>query len=71
MVEKEGRKCLLVPGDLMDNKVCEEVIQKHVKEFGKIHTLVNNASKQIMCPDIAQIKLVSASSPADIATSLC
>jgi NADP-dependent 3-hydroxy acid dehydrogenase YdfG len=69
MVEKEGQKCLLVPGDLMDNKVCEEVIQKHVNEFGKIHTLVNNASKQIMCPDLAEIKLVRASSPAYAATT--
>jgi NAD(P)-dependent dehydrogenase (short-subunit alcohol dehydrogenase family) len=57
MVEKEGQKCLLVPGDLMDNKFCEQAVQKHVKEFGKIHTLVNNASKQIMCNDIAKINL--------------
>ncbi|KAM3530974.1 hypothetical protein MY4038_004646 [Beauveria bassiana] len=57
MVEKEGRKCLLVAGDLMDNKTCLQAVEKHVKEFGVIHTLVNNASKQIMCTDLAEINL--------------
>lgn len=57
MVEKEGRKCLLVPGDLMDNRTCSDAVDKHVKEFGVIHTLVNNASKQLMCDDLARINL--------------
>ncbi|KAK3309403.1 uncharacterized protein B0T15DRAFT_2304 [Chaetomium strumarium] len=57
MVEKEGRRCLLIPGDLMDNKTCKEAIQKHVDSFGEIHVLVNNASKQIMCDDFAEIDL--------------
>jgi len=57
MVEKEGRKCLLVAGNLMDNAKCKEVVQKHVDEYGVIHVLVNNASKQIMCEDFAEIDL--------------
>jgi NAD(P)-dependent dehydrogenase (short-subunit alcohol dehydrogenase family) len=57
MVEKEGTKCLLIPGDLMDNKTCKEAVQKHVDAFGTIHVLVNNASKQIMCEDFAEIDL--------------
>ncbi|KAJ2981896.1 hypothetical protein NQ176_g1738 [Zarea fungicola] len=57
MVEKEGRKCLLVAGDLMDNRTCSDAVDKHVKEFGVIHTLVNNASKQLMCDDLAKINL--------------
>jgi len=57
MVEKEGRKCLLVAGDLMDNAKCKEAVQKHVDEYGIIHVLVNNASKQIMCEDFAEIDL--------------
>lgn len=57
MVEKEGRKCLLVAGDLMDNQTCRQAIDKHVNEFGVIHTLINNASKQIMCTDLAEINL--------------
>lgn len=57
LVEKEGRKCLLIPGDLMDNAKCKEAVQKHVDEYGVIHVLVNNASKQIMCDDFAEIDL--------------
>lgn len=57
MVENEGKQCLLVPGNLMDNETCRKAVQQHVDKFGTIHTLVNNASKQIMCPDIAEIDL--------------
>lgn len=57
MVEKEGRECLLIPGDLMDNETCRKAVEKHVEKFGTIHVLVNNASKQIMCDDIAKIHL--------------
>ncbi|OAA37491.1 NAD(P)-binding domain protein [Cordyceps fumosorosea ARSEF 2679] len=57
MVENEGRKCLLIPGNLMDKDTCLDAVNKHVKEFGVIHTLVNNASKQIMCTDFAEIDL--------------
>ena len=57
MVEKEGSKCLLIPGDLMDYSKCKAAVQKHVDAFGVIHVLVNNASKQIMCPDFAEIDL--------------
>ncbi|KAK5987198.1 putative oxidoreductase YhdF [Cladobotryum mycophilum] len=57
LVEKEGRECLLVPGDLMDNDTCKGAVGAHVKRFGTIHVLVNNAGKQIQCPDFAQINL--------------
>jgi NAD(P)-dependent dehydrogenase (short-subunit alcohol dehydrogenase family) len=57
MVEEEGKKCLLVPGDLMDNETCRKAVEKHVKEHGSLHVLVNNASKQMMCENIADINL--------------
>lgn len=57
MVEKEGRKCVLIPGNLMDNETCKKAVEEHVRAFGKIHVLVNNASKQMMCDDIAKIDL--------------
>ena len=47
----------MVAGDLMDNETCRQAVEKHVKEFGVIHTLVNNASKQIICEDLAEINL--------------
>lgn len=57
MVEAEGRKCLLIPGNLMDNQTCENAVAEHVRVFGEIHILVNNASKQMMCDDITKIDL--------------
>ncbi|KPM42827.1 hypothetical protein AK830_g3744 [Neonectria ditissima] len=57
MVEKEGRQCLLIAGNLMDNETCRDAVQQHVDKFGKIDVLVNNASKQIMCEDIKDINL--------------
>ncbi|KAK4215091.1 hypothetical protein QBC37DRAFT_138177 [Rhypophila decipiens] len=58
LVEKEGRKCLLFAGDLMDRNKCKEAIDAHVAEHGDtIHVLVNNASKQIMCEEFADIDL--------------
>ena len=46
MVEKENQKCLLIKGDLKNEKFCKEVIQKIIKEFGKLNILVNNAAVQ-------------------------
>ncbi|KAI3396005.1 hypothetical protein diail_576 [Diaporthe ilicicola] len=57
LVEKEGHECLLIPGDLMDNQTCEKAVEKHIKRFGELHVLVNNASKQIMCDDFTKIDL--------------
>jgi NAD(P)-dependent dehydrogenase (short-subunit alcohol dehydrogenase family) len=45
-VEIEGRKCLLIPGDVKDSKFCERAIRKTVDEFGRLDVLVNNAAFQ-------------------------
>ena len=31
LVEKEGRECLLFPGDLRDRQVCKAAVDKHVE----------------------------------------
>jgi len=36
----------LVPGDISENSVCQEIIEKTVQKFGKIDILVNNAAYQ-------------------------
>ena len=46
LVEKEGRKCLLIPGDITDEKFCQKAVEQTVKAFGKLHILVNNAAVQ-------------------------
>lgn len=46
LVEKEGRKCLILKGDLKEEEFCIESLQKCIKEFKKINILVNNAATQ-------------------------
>lgn len=45
-VEEEGRKCLLLPGDVQDAKFCKDAVEKTVAEFGRLDVLVNNAAYQ-------------------------
>ncbi|HEX6533996.1 MAG TPA: SDR family oxidoreductase [Gemmatimonadaceae bacterium] len=45
-VEKEGRRALLLPGDVTDSRFCRETVQRVVREFGKLDILVNNAAFQ-------------------------
>ncbi|KAL4931450.1 uncharacterized protein BDV17DRAFT_288987 [Aspergillus undulatus] len=57
LVEAEGRECLLFPGDLRKRDICKGAVEAHVKQFGKINILINNASKQYMCTDFTEIDL--------------
>lgn len=43
LVEEQNRKCLLIKGDLTDEKFCEKCIETVVKKFGKLNIVVNNA----------------------------
>lgn len=45
-VEAEGRRCLLIPGDVKNSKFCAAAVKKTVKEFGRLDILVNNAAFQ-------------------------
>lgn len=45
-VEEQGRKCLLLPGNIRDAKFCQKLVEDTVKEFGKLDILVNNAATQ-------------------------
>lgn len=46
LVEKEGRKCLIIEGDLKEENFCEEVVDHTIHEFKKLDILVNNAAMQ-------------------------
>lgn len=46
LVEKEGRNCLLLAGDLGTEEQCKATVQKVIGEFGGIDILVNNAAEQ-------------------------
>lgn len=45
-VEEEGRRCLLIAGDIGDEKFCQNAVEKAVKEFGHLDILINNAAEQ-------------------------
>jgi NAD(P)-dependent dehydrogenase (short-subunit alcohol dehydrogenase family) len=44
LVEKEGRRCLVVTGDVKDSSFCDAAIERTVAEFGRLDILVNNAA---------------------------
>jgi len=45
-VEAEGRRCLLIAGDVKDPKFCRSAVEQTVEEFGHLDILVNNAAFQ-------------------------
>jgi len=45
VIEKNyNRRCVLIPGDLSNEKHCKTVIRKTIREFKRIDILVNNAA---------------------------
>jgi NAD(P)-dependent dehydrogenase (short-subunit alcohol dehydrogenase family) len=54
-VEREGRRCVLIPGDVTDTAFCKAAIEKTVAEFGKLDVLVNNAAFQEHVSDILDL----------------
>ena len=46
LVEEHGGKCLLIAGDVGEEKFCRKAVARTIKEFGKIDILVNNAAEQ-------------------------
>jgi NAD(P)-dependent dehydrogenase (short-subunit alcohol dehydrogenase family) len=46
-VEAEGRRAILLPGDVSDRAYCRQAVAKTVKQLGGLDILVNNAAFQI------------------------
>lgn len=45
-VEAEGRRCLLIPGDVRDSAFCDAAVEQTVDAYGHLDILVNNAAYQ-------------------------
>ena len=45
-VEAEGRRCVLIPGDVKDPDFCREAVEQTVEALGHLDILVNNAAFQ-------------------------
>jgi NAD(P)-dependent dehydrogenase (short-subunit alcohol dehydrogenase family) len=46
LVRNQGRKCLLIAGDVGYESFCRDAVERTVKEFGRLDVLVNNAAEQ-------------------------
>jgi len=44
IINRYGRKCILIPGNLGKEPHCKSMVKKVIREFGRIDILVNNAA---------------------------
>ena len=55
LLEKEGKKVVLIPGDLSSESFCKEMVRKANKELGGLDILALIAGKQVSKTDIEEI----------------
>ena len=55
MVEEQGRKCVLVAGDIGEEAHCRKLVEQTISELGKLDILINNAAEQHPQESIADI----------------
>jgi NAD(P)-dependent dehydrogenase (short-subunit alcohol dehydrogenase family) len=54
-VEAEGRRCILIAGDVSKSAFCKQAIEQTVRELGHLDILVNNAAFQEHTGDIEDL----------------
>jgi NAD(P)-dependent dehydrogenase (short-subunit alcohol dehydrogenase family) len=54
-VEREGRECLLIAGDVKDSKFCKQAVERTVQEFDRLDILVNNAAFQLHADSLEDV----------------
>lgn len=54
-VQKEGRECLVLRGDVKDASFCRRAVAETVKKLGRVDVLVNNAAFQVHTRDIEDL----------------
>jgi len=54
-VEKEGRRCIVLAGDVSDPRFCKHAVDETVAAFGRLDILVNNAAFQQHAENILDI----------------
>ena len=55
MVEKTGRKCVTIAGDIGKETFCQKAVTQTLKRFGRLDIVVNNAAEQHPQKSIAEI----------------
>jgi len=46
LVEQEGRRCVTIAGDVGEERVCRDAVDRVVREFRRLDVLINNAAEQ-------------------------
>lgn len=54
-VENEGRKCILIKGDICNSEFCDKIVKSTLDEFGHINILVNNSAVQYVQSNLLDI----------------
>jgi NAD(P)-dependent dehydrogenase (short-subunit alcohol dehydrogenase family) len=55
LIEREGRSCLTIAGDVGNPDFCRAAVDQAIQRFGKLDVLVNNAAEQHPRKDIGEI----------------
>jgi len=55
LIEREGRSCVTIAGDVGDPDFCRSAVDQVIQRFGKLDVLVNNAAEQHPKKDIGEI----------------
>lgn len=55
LVESYGRQCLLLLGDISDERYCQQVVEDTTRHFGRLDIVVNNAAQQFPQASILDI----------------
>ena len=55
LVEAQNRKCLLLKGDITDEKFCKKCIDEVQKEYGRMNIIINNAGTHFNADSPAEI----------------
>ncbi|RJP19823.1 MAG: SDR family oxidoreductase [Candidatus Abyssobacteria bacterium SURF_5] len=55
LVEAEGRRCILISGDVGRESFCFRAVEKTIKAFGRLNILINNAGEQHVVEDFAAL----------------
>jgi NAD(P)-dependent dehydrogenase (short-subunit alcohol dehydrogenase family) len=55
IAREAGRKAIAIPGDVKDERFCQQLVERTVRELGGLDLLVNNAARQIAKESVLEI----------------